>query len=73
MLSQLPIKISGDTGKEHYTHKNHHSIDFIRVRLVEWLSAKTITRTGTLQRNRKGIPTKIKKVETRDLLSSEIY
>ena len=46
---------------------------YTSVPLAEWLLAKKIACIGTLQHNKKDIPIEIKKVKTRDLLSSEIY
>ena len=46
---------------------------YTSIPLALWLYQKNITSTGTVQINRKGIPTEIKDVKQREPLSSEIY
>ena len=54
-----------------------HNISFGRlytsIPLALWLYHKSITSYGTMQINRKGIPTEIKDVKQREPLSREIY
>ena len=41
--------------------------------IANWLLQRKITMVGTLQANRVGIPPEIKKVDNREVLSSEVY
>ena len=46
---------------------------FISIPFALWLYQKNITSLGTMQINRKGIPTEIRDIKQREPLSSEIY
>ena len=46
---------------------------FTSIPFALWLYQKNITSLGTMQINRKGIPTEIRDVKQREPLSSEIY
>jgi len=42
-------------------------------KIADWLLQKSITMVGTFQLNRVGIPAELKKTDSREILSSEVY
>ena len=46
---------------------------YTSLKIADWLLHKHITMVGTFQLNRVGIPAELKKVDNRELLSTEVY